>query len=214
MFGTLRSIVLSSLVALATLPAAALAASQDLSYTVVREGKVVGSHKLSFSTAADGAEQVAIVTNVAVKIAFITVYRFEHEGAERWQGGALVGLTSKTNDDGTPNELSVKAEGGELKVIGNGKASTMPLGTIPASLWNPAIVKQKTILNTLDGHPMNVTFADKGVETVTVKGAPVQATHYVMEGDLKRELWFDAEGVLVKLRFRGKDDSEIVYELR
>lgn len=214
MFGAFRSFAASCLVAAAFLPAAALAAPQDQSYTVVREGKVVGSHKVTYADGADGALQVSIVTNVVVKIGFIPVYRFEHEGVERWVGGKMVSLTSKSNDDGSHHTLAITSDGAELKINGDGKPSAMPVGTIPASLWNRAIVEQKTIVNTLHGQAMNVTIADKGAETVTVKGAPVQANHYVMDGDLKRELWFDAEGALVKIRFRGRDDSEIVYELR
>jgi hypothetical protein len=49
---------------------------------------------------------------------------------------------------------------------------------------------------------------------VTARGRSVEARHYQLSGELERELWYDAAGVLVQVRFKGKDGSDIRYELR
>jgi hypothetical protein len=181
-----------------------------LDFTVLRNGSEVGRHEMLFRNEADGLK-IDIRTNVAVKVAFITAYRFEHEGHEVWQGGHLARLWSKTNDDGTKHVLDVTAGGDNLVVMADGKEPEKSSTTIPASLWNERIVQQKNILNTLDGSRMSIQVADLGTETVLVKNTRVPARRYVISGDLQRELWYDAQNVLVKVRFKAKDGSDIEY---
>ncbi len=181
-----------------------------LDFTVLRNGTEVGRHEMLFRSEADGLK-IDIRTNVAVKVAFITAYRFEHEGHEVWQGAHLARLWSKTNDDGTKHVLDVTAGGDSLVVMADGKEPEKSSASIPASLWNERIVQQKSILNTLDGSRMAIQVADLGTEIVLVKGAKVPARHYAITGDLQREVWYDAQNVLVKVRFKAKDGSDIEY---
>ncbi len=192
-------------------PAAAAPPSGGvLDFTVLRNGSEVGRHEMLFRSEADGLK-IDIRTNVAVKVAFITAYRFEHEGHEVWQGAHLARLWSKTNDDGTKHVLDVTAGGDSLVVMADGKEPEKSTASIPASLWNERIVQQKSILNTLDGSRMAIQVADLGTEAVLVKGAKIPARHYAITGDLQREVWYDAQNVLVKVRFKAKDGSDIEY---
>lgn len=181
-----------------------------LDFTVLRNGSEVGRHEMLFRNDADGLK-IDIRTNVAVKIAFITAYRFEHEGHEVWQGDRLARLWSKTNDDGTKHVLDVTAGGDNLVVMADGNEAQKSSVSIPASLWNERIVQQQNILNTLDGTRMAIQVADLGTEAVTVKNTVMPARHYAITGDLQRELWYDAQNVLVKVRFKAKDGSDIEY---
>lgn len=181
-----------------------------LDFTVLRNGSEVGRHEMLFRNEADSLK-IDIRTNVAVKVAFITAYRFEHEGHEVWQGGRLARLWSKTNDDGTKHVLDVTAGGDGLVVMADGKEPEKLSTSIPASLWNERIVQQRNILNTLDGTRMSIQVSDLGTETLIVKNARLPARHYVVTGDLERELWYDAQNVLVKVRFKAKDGSDIEY---
>jgi hypothetical protein len=181
-----------------------------LDFTVTRNGSPVGRHEMLFRNDADGLK-IDIRTNVAVKIAFITAYRFEHEGHEIWQGGSLARLWSKTNDDGTAHVLDVSAAGAALNVMADGRPAEAAPVSIPASLWNESILTQRSILNTLDGSRMAIAVSDLGPETVMVQGRAVPARHYAVTGDLQRELWYDAANVLVKVRFKAKDGSDIEY---
>lgn len=184
-----------------------------LSFTVVRNGEAVGTHSMRFQPDGDGMK-VAIDTNVVVKVAMIPVYRFEHHGQEVWQNGQLLALDSTTNDDGTHHSVKVSGGTSMLDVNGDGTTTRLPAVTLPASLWNRATTTQGTLLNTLDGHAMTVRITDLGDDTVTVHGQSRSARHYAMVGDLARELWYDGAGTLVQVRFKGKDDSDILYTLK
>jgi len=84
---------------------------------------------------------------------------------------------------------------------------------VPASLWNMATVSQTHLLNTLDGSDMAIMVKDLGEEAVKVMGKDVMARHYAISGDLQRELWYDAGGRLVKVRFAASDGTDIQYVL-
>lgn len=212
----MRPLLLAALIcslASASTAAFALDAPREaLSFTVLRNGEAVGTHVLRFEPKADGLG-VAIDTNVVVKMAMIPVYRFEHHGQELWQSERLVSLTSTTNDDGTRHSLNVAAGGSALEITGDGAPSRLPAATLPASLWNRATTTQGTLLNTLDGRAMTVRIDDLGEDMVTAHGQPRRAHHYAMAGDLARELWYDAAGTLVQVRFKAKDGSDIRYVL-
>jgi len=86
----------------------AFAAESDLSFTVLRDGSEIGSHEIHISEAA-GKTTVDIETDVAVKLAFVTLYNFDHEGHEVWENGQLVSYASKTDDDGKEKSLTRSA---------------------------------------------------------------------------------------------------------
>lgn len=213
-----RSAALAAVLSLFATAAPGLAATPDpstdrqLRFTVLRDGDEVGHHTLSIHAGRDSTT-VDVETKVVVRVALVPVYRFEHRDEEVWKDGRLVALSSKTHDDGTDHVLKVAAGRAELEVTGDGTTRELPPSTIPASLWNPATVRQGALMNTLDGHMMAVSVADLGPDTVPVRGQPRPAHHYVLTGELARELWYDGDGTLVQVRFRAKDDSEILYVL-
>lgn len=185
----------------------------SLSFTVLRNGDPIGTHAYKFKEAGPRT-YVDIVTDIKVKVAFLTVYRFEHEAREEWFKDKLVKTFSTTNDDGTDHTLNVSKTKGALNVDGDGKKSEAEYGIMPASLWHPETVKREMLLNTLDGKIMSVKVEDLGAEDVMVKGSAIQAQHFRLSGELERDLWFNAKGLLVMVRFKGDDGSDISYELR
>ena len=207
--------VLSTL-ALGLLPimplAAASPAETHLEFTVLKDGDPIGHHQIDLDLNGNN-ETVSIKTNILVKVAFVPVYRFEHTGSEVWQNGHLVSLTSQTNDDGEKHNLAVAAKDDHLDVDGDGSHSLANGGIIPASLWNLNLVKQTVLLNTLTGKQMPVTVADLGEDTIRSRGANTPAHHYKVTGELKRELWYDQTGTLIQVKFKAKDDSDILYVL-
>lgn len=187
----------------------------ELDFTVLRDGKNVGRHVMTFSNIDEGFG-VEIKTDVVVKFAFIPVYHFNHKSRERWRDDRLVMLESSTDDDGTTHSLTVKADSASLHVVGDGEASIADPAIIPASLWRKELAKagDATILNTLDGHKMAVNVAFAGDESLMAGGVSVNTRHFVVTGDLQRELWYDPAGTLVKVRFKGSDGSDIQYVLQ
>lgn len=196
--------------------AAAVPAGGELDFTVLRDGEEIGTHVMRFDVGSDGSVDVDIETDIEVSMMFVTVYRFEHEGHEHWENGRLFSLNSRTDDDGEDHDLVVTADASSIRVADNGQSAERQAGLLPASLWNDGIVAapKTTLLNTLDGSAMDVTVTRVGDEEVEGVTGPVTATHYVLAGDLSRELWYDPQGVLVKVRFSAEDGSNIEYVLR
>lgn len=186
---------------------------QVLDFEVIRNGDTIGSHVIAFESK-DTATMVEIKTNIVVKILMVPVYRFEHSGHEVWRDGHLVFLNSTTNDDGTPLTLHVAASDNGLDVRSNVTTGTAPLQSIPGSLWNQAAMAQTQLLNSLNGKLMAVTVTSLGDVPLSVRGQTTRTGHFKVEGDLQRELWYAPDGTLIQMRFKGKDDSDILYRLR
>lgn len=192
---------------------AATVPTGDLSFTVLRNGDDIGTDVLSFEKRSNQLI-VHVKTDIAVKVAFITVYRFEHQSREVWTNGRMTYIESRTNDDGKHHTLHAEARNGELVVDGDNKKSIAPPQIVPASLWDDDIVRSRTLLNTLNGTQMTINVRDLGPEKVMVHGQPTTARHFVITGQLDRELWYDSRGVLVQAKFKGSDGSNITYALR
>lgn len=182
-----------------------------LKFDVLRGGDIVGSHVPTF---ADGGRSGDIQTKIAVKLVFITVYRFELDAHEEWRGGRLLALKSKSNNDGIKHTLSASASEAGLAVTVDGKLSRADAAIVPATLWREETVSQRVLLNTLDGSLMNISVTDHGQDAIEAAGATVTARHYVLTGDLEREPWYDAKGMLVHIRLAGSDGSVVDYRLR
>ena len=81
-----------------------------LNFAVLRNGDQIGTSTMRVRR--DGPEIVAeIVTHIQVKIAYVTVYRFDQTETEHWTEGSLVEMTSLTNDNGTVHMLAPSAPG-------------------------------------------------------------------------------------------------------
>ena len=186
---------------------------EELAFTVTRNGKPIGSHSYTFDRR--GARTVVdIETTIDFRLLTLPVYRFQHKSHEVWDGDRLVRLVSNTNDNGEPVTLDVRAEGPVLKVGGQEQAVEVDPKAIPASLWNPVVVKRERLLDTVNGALMKTTVADLGDETVTIAGKAIPARRYRLSGDYHRELWYDRrDGTLVRVMFEAKDGSEVEYVL-
>jgi hypothetical protein len=189
------------------------AAAARFEYKVVRSGDDIGRYVVDVDKQGD-ATAVKISTNVVVKIAFIAVYRFEQSASESWKGNQLVSLRSKTHDDGKDHLVSVDTDGSQLKIKADGRVVNSEPSIVPASLWNPALVTQTVLLNTVNGSRMKVSIADRGEETVATAKGKVLARHYNVSGGLERDLWFDKRGILVRVQMKGSDGSPVAYELQ
>jgi len=232
MIKLVRSVTALGAVLITVMGFDALAATKTLEYTVLRDGSPIGTHAYTIET--NGTDtNVAVTTDIKVKALFITVYKFIHESKEKWQNGQLVSLKSTTDDDGTPKSLQASAENGKITLDATinkqERRQFAPSASIPASLWNPALVTQGTVLktakgaaiktlesqivNTLDGQLMKVKIADLGNEEVEAQGTKVSANHYQITGELTRDLWYNSDGDLVRVSFPDKTETSIVYSL-
>jgi hypothetical protein len=192
-------------------PAAQAQPDTTLNFAVMRNGTQIGNSTIRLRR--DGEETVAeVVTHIQVKIAYVTVYRFDQNQTERWADGNLVALTSITDDNGTPHKVLVKRKGNTLLVEADGKASEVDPTLTPVSLWNPSLVQKKLALNPQDGTATPVSVVDHGEEKLVLEGRPTTAHHYSINTSFPQEVWYDEQNRLVKVKLRGSDGSTIHYQ--
>ena len=186
----------------------------ELAFTVTRNGAPIGSHVYHFDR--QGRRVVVdIHTDIDFRLLWIPVYRFRHGSREIWDGDRMVRLVSKTDDNGDPIALDVTTDGGVLKVGGDAAPAAVDPMAVPASLWNPVVVKRERLLDTVNGMVLTPQADFVGEELLTVAGRQVQTRRYKLSGDYSRDLWYDAgDGSLVRVLFEARDGSEVEYVLR
>jgi hypothetical protein len=148
-------------------------------------------------------------TNIQVKIAFITVYRYEQSLTERWSGGKLVALSAVTDDNGSIHRVSATRHGDILSVNADGRVSQVDPAMVPANLWNVSLLGTRTALDPKDGSIMPVSVVDRGSERLVVQGRALTAHRYSVKTTIPQEVWYDENQRLLKVELRGSDGSTI-----
>jgi hypothetical protein len=191
--------------------AAALATSAspaDLRFTVMRGRKKIGTHAVEFRGGPE-ARAVRTTIDLAVKVAFITAYRFRHDCEERWAAGRLVSLRSRTNDDGTPYAVEAAAEAAGCRGVGPGGPFLVACDLRTSnSQWDASLVAQTRLIDAQRGGAIGLVVHPRGTEPVALKGGgSVSAERFqVLTPLYGGDLWYDAAGRWVKgsLEIRGE----------
>jgi hypothetical protein len=200
---------------LLTAPALASGVPDDgvLDFAILRNNEEIGRHTLRFETRGQDLN-VRIIASIDFRFGFIPLYQFDHQALETWRGGGLLGMSATTRDNGDDFEIEVQRDGDGLTLTLNGETTPLDGDIVPASLWNIALVTRDQILDPADGEIMAVVTRDAGAQTIRIRGREIVAQHYIMTGDFERDLWYDRQGVLMQVRFKGDDGSDILYQLR
>jgi len=185
--------------------------SSTLGFRVVRNGRPIGQHRLSFESDGGGLT-VRVTVDIAVSFGPITLYRYRHRAREQWEDGRVVAFQAETNDDGTDTTVTMRGEGDRL-VVESSQAGTYlaPSGALPATHWNRRML-QGPFINTQTGEVMRPDIRSAGTEPLP--WAPQRrGERLVLSGDVAMETWYDPTPAWVGLRFLGSDGSTIQYEI-
>jgi hypothetical protein len=175
----------------------------------------IGTHLVTMSS--DNSEVVIrAVSRVRVK-RFLWEYRLESDYTEVWRGGRLYtyeGVTSEgrnASDDAI--RVSAQAFGDKLIIegpLGRIEAPGTILSTHP---WNPRIVDQGLLMHSRTGELKHVTVRVAADEWMQVGDKSIKARKYRMSGEVSRELWYDASGLCVQMRFTKRGRS-VTFRLK
>jgi uncharacterized protein DUF6134 len=212
---TLFAAFLAALVMPIRPSAAAQAVPQTLDFEIAHDGDVVGHHRVTFRQ--DGDKLIAhSELKIEVEVLFLTVYRYQQTRDEVWRDGKLVALTSKADDDGTPRDIKGAAgPDGGIKVTSGKDSWTLPAESVPASFWNVSMVTATgPLVDCLSGKVVQGRIVKLGQETVRAGGRDIVATHYRLEAQRPRDVWYDASGRWVKMRAVGRDGSVAEWVLK
>jgi len=185
----------------------------EIYFDVYRNGEKAGYHRVSFDDA--GAGLLVDATFVLeIDVLFFTAYRYHYRSRSEWRDGELSRLRVSVDDDGEISHLEAERNGDAVRVFNGSDRYEAPAPILPTDHWNPAVLSDTRVLNTLTGLINEVRIEKRGRTQVATETGPVLATHYAYTGDLDTEVWYDDRGRWVKMRFKGTDGSTIDYRCR
>ena len=201
---------LCAAIALAGFGQAGAAQVQTQRYTILRGGSEVGVHEVRREEA-DDQTRVASSSRIDVRLLGIALYRFRYDAQEVWDQAGLARLEVRVDDDGKPFQLAGERSGQGFAWTSDAGPGRHALPLFPTNHWNPKVLQQDKVLNTLTAGVNRVAIARAGIEALDLPSGKVQAVRYRYTGDLSLDSWYDDQGQWLGMRFQGSDGSEIRY---
>jgi hypothetical protein len=181
-------------------------------YTIARDGTPIGQQRMEFVN--DGAKlRVLSHTELEVTLLGMSLYRLNQQVEEVRSDGKLMSLTSEADDDGTDRKVSLNLQGDLLKGDYNGNDRAIDPKLITSLFWRKPPMGETQLIDTLRGKVRDVNVKAVGTETLTLPVGRIETTHYQLTGEWKRDLWYDANGILVAGQL-NKDGATIRQELQ
>jgi hypothetical protein len=179
-------------------------------FEILMNGRAIGNHVVTVSEAA-GITTARISINMAGKVGPIG-FAYAHRCEEQWRGTQLLKIDCTDRENRSTKSLVGELVGANFVVNGSGFKGNAPNSILPTSWWRSATVRQTRIMNSRDGKLTTINAGRVGVETLTIGGAPIQATHYRIRGPANTDLWYDNSGRWVGNAFRLAGQS-FVYRM-
>ena len=179
------------------------AAAQTLTYVILKDGEPIGQEHYVLNQ--DGP-RLFVTLSVAsdVKVLFLD-FHYRHERSEVWNGKKLEQIVADTDDDGSHHHVEAHQSDNGLRLLADNREINLPSESLPIATWTERVVERETLFSVENGDaPYKVTIKRLGQETLKTSQGPVPMTHYVMSGDVERDLWYGLDGILAKMTFRRR----------
>tara|TARA_A100001037_G_scaffold303482_1_gene337604 strand:+ start:1615 stop:2304 length:690 start_codon:yes stop_codon:yes gene_type:complete len=183
---------------------------EELRFSILRNGKPVGSHIVRFRNEEPGFH-VSAESKITVRFLGLPVYKFHYRSDSAWLGGRLLQLAATTDDNGDQGIVEFEASADGARVSGPNGTQQVSSNIIPTDHWHHPVVNASQVLNTLTGKINEVAILDLGWEDVLVAGELVRGRRHAYVGDLQTDVWYDADGRWVRMQFNGSDGSVMEY---
>lgn len=198
-----------------TMAHAAGSHDQVWDFKVYLNNDPVGYDQFVLKAGEGGAFTLEEHTHLDIKVLFVTAYRFSHDSMESWSGDCLRNISAQTNDDGKLFKLEGRDGANEFTLEAGGRKQALPACIMNYAYWNPAILKQKRLLNDQTGEYETVTVSRVGEEQVSVRGESVSAQRYRISGiKYPVDLWYRDGTDLVALEFAVDGGRKLRYQLK
>jgi len=184
-----------------------------IEFDVLRNGKQVGEHVTRFEFEGN-AIRVDSRMRLDIRILLVPVYAFTYESRARWCGDGLLQLDARVDDNGEERRTQARREADALVVRHGDRTVRAGVGLLPTNHWNPRVVAEREVLNTLTGNVNAVTIAPCARGEPAIERAAPGSFCYAYSGDLDTRVWYDDRGRWSGLAFAGSDGSEILYVCR
>ena len=182
-------------------------------FSIFFEGRRVGAHVVA-NRAENGGTRVTTEIDVTVKALIFTVYAYSHRSDEMWRDGRLVSLESATMERGAWSVVTGAAAPQGFRVVGaSGPFIAAADALTSNSLWTPAVLEQRTVIDAQHGGVIGVSARKLADETLTIAGAPVRARRYrFISPFLAGSIWYDEQERWVRGEFEH-DGAKVEYRL-
>lgn len=168
-------------------------------YTVMRDGEAIGTHRVTVSP--DGEDvKVEAETSLEVTLGPLTLYAMEHLRREVWRDGELEEMTAYTDKNGDVYDIAItRGPEGYTRVI-NGRTDRFEPSMRLLALWHEDLFKFSSFVSPMEDKTYKISIDFIGADKIDLINRSVDAFAYRMSGDTNRELWYDAEGHIIKVR--------------
>jgi hypothetical protein len=183
------------------------AGPRDLRFRALRRGSAIGEHRVTFRP--DG-DRLTVETRIeiAVKILFVTAFRFRHEAEEVWESDRLVSVKSTTDDNGTVLRVSGNAVADGFRIIGGDGPFLASAHLLTSNtLWHSRIVRESRLIDVQHGGEIGLVTKQLGDERVETPQGPVRASrHHMITPYYAGSVFHDSNGRWVKglLELKGE----------
>lgn len=191
------------------------ASAKEWAFDVYLDKSRIGQHTFTLKN-----NSLSSKAKFNVKVLFIQAYQYDHQAEEQWQGDCLQRLMSHTVENKAVSQIEGQLESTAF-VVSDGKVKqALPACSMTFAYWNPKILTQSQLLNPQNAEWLETRISKLGMESIEVKGKPVEATRYRIDGTLagknklKIELWYSADNEWVGLRSTTPEGYVINYKLR
>ena len=211
--GLAPSFVNTAFASTAPIPPLPFPPLKPLSFRIMREGSQIGTHAIAFTGSPSDVFTATIDVDIAVRFAFITVFRYRHNNVEKWAGGQLSSMDAKTDYNGEPAYAYIRRENDGLAVEGSKAPRYIaPPNALAATHWNSAELRG-LMINPENGMLLNPKIACDGRSTVALaSGTSVPATKFSWRGEDSLNLWYQPDGEWAALTAQAGDGSTLTYE--
>lgn len=156
--------------------------AEERRMTVFLDDREVGLHTFRFDEE-DGTLRVRSEAEFQVRVVFVTLFRYEHEANERWRAGCLVGLESKTDENGELFEVSSQASDTGLEVATReGRHEVKSDCPWSFAYWTPSLRERELLVNPQDGAMLEVEFENLGTRSLRVGRRDTEVTAWKLRG--------------------------------
>ena len=184
-----------------------------LEFTITRDGSEIGRQVLTF---AREGNRLTVDTRIeiAVRIAFIVVHRFQRSSRSVWQDGLIQRYASTTDNNGEITRVSVAAREDGLAIQGNGPLRIVPNTLKVSEFWNIDILSQQSAINTTTGTVDRIAVSPPEKTSLNLGNRAIPARRYRVTGKTTRDVWYDEKGGLLRISRIARDGSAIVTQRR
>lgn len=189
--------------------AAAAVGGAELAFRILRAGDPIGEHRVAFAPLGAAGLRVTTEIEVAVRLAFVTLYRFGQRVEAIWQDGRMTAASIEIRDQGERRRLTVDRRDGVLVAEGPGGLRELPADCVTdIDFWTPEITRRRQVLDTWTGEVVPLDIRAGPVETLRLGRLAVDARRFSLRANRGRsgEVWYTSDGTWVRGRLRTRGE--------